>query len=262
EILIAGEPLKELTKGEVFKLYLYLYESESTSNEVQEIIEKYSSQKISVTKESFVEFIVKESKNLYTKWNFPIEIKIEYKIFEDVVKELENPEVFKKLAPIILELGRYIDMKTLSNELAESVRREMLKGLPKQARAFFKKYNRLNFYKAERIDNIIFIFLKDRDIISLTTKKDKTLKIELLDKSRYNRVIVSEITTEKDRLREKNSMFEFESFKHLARKMYKSGYDIKWIEVDTAIKVCLIVSVSALLISGIVGAGYYLWNLK
>lgn len=237
DILFEGNPLKILTKGEVFKLYLYLYEGELGNKKIQDLIGKYSKDNLEITKESFVEFIIKESKNLYTEWNFPIEIKIKYKIFEDVVAKLKEPEVFKKLSPIMLELARYIDMTILSRDLKEAIKKEMLDGLPKAARDFFKKYSKVEFEKAERIDNIIFIFLKDKNIVSLTIKKDKNIKIELLDKNRYNRMIENEIETSSQRLKEKTSVYEIKNFRELAKKLRELGHEIKWIEIDTIPKV-------------------------
>ncbi|MGL5988442.1 hypothetical protein [Cetobacterium sp.] len=260
EILFLGNSYKNLSRGEVFKLYLYLYENEAENEKIEFMIEKYSENNIKVTKESFIEFMIKESEILYTKWTFPIEIKIKYKIFEDVVKKLENPDVFKKLSPILIELGRYIDMEVLSKELRGNIKKEMLSRSPSEVKYFFKKYNRLDFEKIERIDNIIFIFLKGKDIISLTKTKNKNMRIELLNKNRYYRIMESEIETSEKRLKEKKTLYECKNFKEVAKKLYLSGYDIKWIEIDTTLKIIGIVLgiLLVLVMLGILGyIGYY-----
>lgn len=257
EILFVATPLRVLTKGDAFKLYLYLYENELEDEKIQKLIEGYSKENLIITKESFIEFIIKESKNLYTEWNFPIEIKIEYKIYEDVVKKLENPEILNKLAPIILELSRYIDMKAFDEKLREAVKERMLEALPREARNFLKKYKRVCFNKMEKIDNIIFIFLEGKNIISLTIRKDKSIRIELLDKNRYNRVVESEIGTSQQRLKEKTSTYEVKNFNELAKKLRHYGYDIKWIEIDTIPKIFGILVAISGITSGVVAIGYY-----
>lgn len=257
EILFAATPLRVLTKGDAFKLYLYLYENELEDEKIQKLIEGYSKENLIITKENFIEFIIKESKNLYTEWNFPIEIKIEYKIYEDVVKKLENPEILNKLAPIILELSRYIDMKAFDEKLREAVKERMLEALPREARNFLKKYKRVCFNKMEKIDNIIFIFLEGKNIISLTIRKDKSIRIELLDKNRYNRVVESEIGTSQQRLKEKTSTYEVKNFNELAKKLRHYGYDIKWIEIDTIPKIFGILVAISGITSGVAAIGYY-----
>lgn len=260
EILFVATPLRVLTKGDAFKLYLYLYEDELEDEKIQKLIEGYSRDNLAITKESFIEFIIKESKNLYTEWSFPIEIKIEYKIYEDVVKKLENPEILNKLAPIILELSRYIDMKAFDEKLREAIKEKMLEALPRKVRNFFKKYKRVHFNKIEKIDNIIFIFLEGKNIISLTIRKDKSMRIELLDKNRYNRIVESEIGTSQQRLKEKTSIYEIKNFKELAKKLRYYGYDIKWVEIDTIPKILGILVATSGIISGVAAIGYYFWK--
>lgn len=260
-ILLNGHSLKILEEGDVFKLYLYLYENDLENEKIQKIIDNYSKNNIVISKETFEEFVLKESVNLYTKWNFPIEIKIEYKIYEDIVKRLENPDVLKKISPIILELARYIDMNSLSKEIRESVKKEMYEKLPHETKSFFKKYNKINFQKIERIDNIIFIFLKRNNVISLKTKRDRNIKIEYLPKARYDRIIAGEINTSDERLKERVSVNEVKSYKELAKKLRMEGYPIKWIEIDTIPKVIGITFSAITLIGGLTALGYYIWNL-
>lgn len=241
ELLFLGDSYKILSKGEVFKLYLYLYENEAEEIEVQKAIQKYSRDTIEVTKESFVEFMIKEANNLYSTWNFPTEIKVEYQIFKDVVKKLEDSEIFKQLSPIMLELGRYINMDILSKGLRDAVKKEMLLGLPIEVRKFFDKYNRLKFKKAEKIDNIIFVFLEGKDIISLKIRKNKKIKIDLITKNRYLRLIENDLSTTEKRDKLKNTGYEVTDFRNLAKKLRDSGHDIKWIEIDTIPKIIAII---------------------
>lgn len=257
ELLFLAEAHKVLSKGEVFKLYLYLYENEQEEKYVQEAIEKYSKDNIEVTKESFIEFMIKEAKNIYSVWEFPTEIKVEYQIFKDVVKKLEDPEVFKKLSSIMLELGRYIDMDILTKDLRDAVKKEMLLGLPLEARRFFEKYNRVKFKKVEKIDNIIFIFLNGKNVVSLTIRENRKLKISLIDRSRYSEIIKNEISTVEKREKFKNFGYELKTFKELAKKLRDYGYDIKWIEIDKIPKVIGIVSVLISLIAGMSSFIYY-----
>lgn len=261
DILFAAPPLKILTKGEVFKLYLYLYEDELEDEKIQKLIESYSEDNFKVTKESFIKFIIKESKNLYDEWNFPKEIKVEYKIYEDVVKKMENPETLNELSPIILELSRYINMENFDEKLRKAIKDKMLEAMPKEVRDFFQKYKRLDFNKIEKIDNTIFILLKGRNIISLTTRGNKILKIELIEINRYKRIVESEMETSQQRLREKSSMNQIKNFKELAKKLRDYGYDIKWLEIDTIPKIFGILVGGALVIGGFWTGIKYIWTL-